>query len=171
MFLPFRCLRGGAVVQGTSAVRERMVNVWRGVRALRLHWLLILSASVLLLFNVLLSTQRRRLPQQQQQFVPSGEVRGPWRTFKGQLPDEAPLVQSEFSSGVREEENSAREVLDVEGGEVRQGHTPDVDAANEVNSVEPETINVGAELPTGNWRNLTAEEISHMSVLGRRMFL
>ncbi|XP_045125147.1 alpha-(1,3)-fucosyltransferase 7-like isoform X1 [Portunus trituberculatus] len=154
-----------------SAVRQRMMNVWRAARVMRLHWLLILSASVLLLFNVLLSTQRRRLPQQQQQqLTSSAEVRGPWRTFKGQLPDKAPLVQSELSSGVREEENSAREVLDVEGAEARQGHNPDVDAANEVNSVEPDT-SVGMQLPTGNWRNLTVEEISHMSVLGRRMFL
>ncbi|KAG0710173.1 Glycoprotein 3-alpha-L-fucosyltransferase A [Chionoecetes opilio] len=149
-----------------------MLNAWRTARALRLHWMLLLGLTSLLFLNIMFSMQRQE-DQEQLQLVTPHDVRGPWTTFKGQLGEAAPLVKNELSSGVKEEENSAREVLDVEG-EGGQGHSPDVDAANEVNSVEPETSGRGsgaANLPPGNWRNLTAGEMSRMSVLGRRMFL
>lgn len=52
----------------------------------------------------------------------------------------SPVVKKELSFGVHEEENSAREVLDGEANEKEiKGDTVDANAANEVNSVEPET--------------------------------
>lgn len=61
-------------------------------------------------------------------------------TLGEQLTPPAPVVKKELSFGVHEEENSAREVLDGEGNEKEiKGHVVDANAANEVNSIEPET--------------------------------
>ena len=125
--------------------------------------MLLVMVLTMVFLNVMFSDRQTHV-------VTSHDVKGPWRTFKGHLPDSAPLVGGELSSGVQEEENSAREVLDGEGMEARQEHAPEVDAANEVNSVEADPSGKGRGDVT-NWRNLTKEEVSHLSVLGRRLFL
>ncbi|XP_068243431.1 4-galactosyl-N-acetylglucosaminide 3-alpha-L-fucosyltransferase FUT5-like [Palaemon carinicauda] len=108
-----------------------------------------------------------------------------------------PKVKEELSLGVQEEENSAKEVLDGDGSDrdAKQSHAED-NAANEVNSVEPElharkdvedeeTGTQDAQESYGklpaiqrvsssrihNWRNLTHLEIKSLSVVGRRNFL
>ncbi|XP_042855623.1 glycoprotein 3-alpha-L-fucosyltransferase A-like isoform X2 [Penaeus japonicus] len=139
----------------------------------------------------------------------------------------SPAVQKELSLGVKEEENSAREVLDGEpagkdgvGQEPREGggagkgvgedvtalkgegHPEDANAAHEIHSGEPEIQHSGRraeeevkdedkvrqeqeaielsyhQLPPQqgedgamNWRNLSADELGRLSVLGRRLYL
>lgn len=137
-----------------------------------------------------------------------------------------PAVNKELSLGVKEEENSAREVLDGEGAgrdgaaqEPRDedeadrgggdmtalrggGHPEDANAAHEIHSGEPEIQPSGRraeedtkdeektrkeqediemsfhQLPpqqgedgAASWRNLSADELASLSVLGRRMYL
>ncbi|XP_063612749.1 glycoprotein 3-alpha-L-fucosyltransferase A-like [Penaeus indicus] len=138
-----------------------------------------------------------------------------------------PAVKKELSLGVKEEENSAREVLDGEvagrdgatleqrdgGGAARaegedvtalkgEGHPEDANAAHEIHSGEPEIQQPGQrveeetkdeektqkeqediemsfhQLPpqqgedvAANWRNLSADELGRLSVLGRRLYL
>ncbi|KAK8752433.1 hypothetical protein OTU49_005609 [Cherax quadricarinatus] len=192
---------------------------WRMMRVLKLLWLLMFLACALAAFNLLFASShdshlhdhlgRETLDSRESQQVLSPEERlleiQNWVLAghqKGVLPQvlsvneqltpAAPVVKKELSFGVHEEENSAREVLDMEAAEKdnKRGHFLDANAANEVNSVEPET-NVNnrnpavavslrqnfkdynkLSLPSGhNWRNLSEYDIKKLSVLGRRLYL
>nr|XP_045624134.1 glycoprotein 3-alpha-L-fucosyltransferase A-like [Procambarus clarkii]XP_045624135.1 glycoprotein 3-alpha-L-fucosyltransferase A-like [Procambarus clarkii] len=151
------------------------MHLRRVAKAWRLHWLLLLFICILVALNILYTsfTKRNHLRSNvhDQAVLGSGQFVSPDAYLqelhqKGALPQllsvrerltpPVPVVKKELSFGVHEEENSAREVLDMEANErdVKQGHILDADAANEVNSVEPDT----------NGNHLEDENIDEMQV-------
>ncbi|KAG7173159.1 glycoprotein 3-alpha-L-fucosyltransferase A-like isoform X2 [Homarus americanus] len=192
------------------------MRAWRVLRVMRVHWMVLLAVCAIVAVNVFMSSNHKRnilhdhlhhIPLIARQFESSEVELLPGQDLnlsghsKGILPKllsvgeqqtpPAPVVKKELSFGVHEEENSAREVIDLEGSERegKIGHLMDVDAANEVNSVEPEVNAKGANDPSQqghhsevdndrnswarehNWRNLSEHEIKSLSVLGRRQYL
>lgn len=115
------------------------------IRSLRLHVLLLLTICTLAIINLLFSdplTQGRPSELERvEEWKVDHQQRALRRVGFTRSSNSAPVFKKELSFGVQEEENSAREVLDLEGGgdKDRHGGGVDPDAANEVNSIEPDT--------------------------------
>ncbi|KAK4307707.1 hypothetical protein Pmani_020553 [Petrolisthes manimaculis] len=120
-----------------------MVGISR-FRSLRLQVLLLLTICTLGIINLLFSNPNTPGRSGELERVEEWKVeqqKHVRRVGFARSSNSAPVFKKELSFGVREEENSAREVLDLEGGgeKERHGGGVDPDAANEVNSIEPDT--------------------------------
>lgn len=180
---------------------SRLAYIWRMTRSRRLPYFII-AFIIYISVNTLISRNQSDYIRSDEEQAASPHSKSPaGRLFLIRHEVLQPKVKEELSLGVQEDENAAKEVLDGDAGDrdARQAHAEDNNAANEVNSVEPE-LHARKEAPEGggeaqdaeenslkvppnhnvwqkpsspiyNWRNLTQSQIGSLSVLGRRLYL